>query len=190
MADVATEIMDAAEKRMRAGGFDGFSFREIAVDVGVKSSSVHYHFPTKEKLAAAVIHRYTDEVSELFDQELEEGAGLLSIFTTAFRGTLAEDGMCPCIVLAASALDLPEEVTVEVKRFFKMCFDRLADAGLSGNSAAEFLSTITGAMLIANVLNDPRIYDRATTNRSVVPGKKQPSSALSKPTATRKKRRG
>src|ERR1700676_3710637 len=54
MSDVKTAIMDAAEKRMRLAGFTGFSFREIAADVGIKSSSVHYHFPTKENLAAAV----------------------------------------------------------------------------------------------------------------------------------------
>ena len=54
MSEAATEIMDAAERRMRIGGFNGFSFREIAADAGVKSSSVHYHFPTKEKLAAPV----------------------------------------------------------------------------------------------------------------------------------------
>ena len=191
MIDVATEILDAAEQRMRAGGFNGFSFREIAVDVGVKSSSVHYHFPTKEKLAAAVIHRYTDEVSELFERELKEGVDLLSVFTTAFRGTLSEDGMCPCIVLAAGALDLPEEVAAEVKRFFNMSLDKLVEAGLTANAAAEFLSTITGAMLIANVLDDAAIYDRATTTPSLSTGseKKRPSRALSKPTATRRKRR-
>jgi len=60
MSDVNTAILDAAEARMRLGGFNGFSFR----DVGVKSSSVHYHFPTKETLAAAVIHRYTDKAIE------------------------------------------------------------------------------------------------------------------------------
>ncbi|WP_157628311.1 helix-turn-helix domain-containing protein, partial [Ensifer sp. BR816] len=46
--------MDAAEERIRRAGYSGFSFREIAADVGVKSASVHYHFPTKERLAAAV----------------------------------------------------------------------------------------------------------------------------------------
>jgi len=30
MSDVAAAIMDAAERRMRKGGFSGFSFREIA----------------------------------------------------------------------------------------------------------------------------------------------------------------
>src|ERR1700727_3456870 len=53
MSDIAAAIMDAAERRMRLSGFYGFSFREIASDVGVKSSSVHYPLPTKEKLAAA-----------------------------------------------------------------------------------------------------------------------------------------
>ncbi len=47
MSSIAESIMDAAELRMRGGGFNGFSFREIADDVGIKSSSVHYHFPTK-----------------------------------------------------------------------------------------------------------------------------------------------
>jgi TetR/AcrR family transcriptional repressor of nem operon len=59
MNAMAESIMDAAERRIRLGGFNGFSFREVAADVGVKSSSVHYHFPTKERLAAAVVHRYT-----------------------------------------------------------------------------------------------------------------------------------
>ena len=57
MNEILAAIMDAAERRMRIGGFNGFSFREIAADVGVKSASVHYHFPTKENLAAAVTRR-------------------------------------------------------------------------------------------------------------------------------------
>jgi len=53
MSDIKTAILNAAERRMQFGGFGGFSFREIAADVGIKSSSVHYHFPTKENRAAA-----------------------------------------------------------------------------------------------------------------------------------------
>jgi len=48
MSDVKAAIMDAAERRMQQGGFGGFSFREIAADVGIKSSSVHYPLPNKE----------------------------------------------------------------------------------------------------------------------------------------------
>jgi TetR/AcrR family transcriptional repressor of nem operon len=163
MSDIATAILDAAERRIRGGGFNGFSFRDIAADVGVKSSSVHYHFPTKEKLAAAVIRRYTEEVSGHIDQDSKKGGDSVKIWTRAFRGTLnSGDRMCPCVVLGASSLELPKEVAAEVKSFFKMCLNKLTASGLSKNGATEFLCTISGALVVANALNDLSAYDRAT----------------------------
>src|ERR1700730_3531610 len=100
MKDVKTEIMDAAERRMQLGGFNGFSFREIAADVGVKRSSVHYHFPTKEALAAAVLRRYTEEVAEIIEHGFEAEKNPVKVWTRAFRGTMcSEDRICPCAVL-------------------------------------------------------------------------------------------
>jgi TetR/AcrR family transcriptional repressor of nem operon len=180
MSDVAAAIMDAAERRMRRGGFNGFSFREIAVDVGVKSSSVHYHFPTKEDLAAAVIKRYTAETAELIERELQKEANPIKVWVKAFRGTLhSEDRMCPCAVLGASSQDLPVEVSSEVKGFFKMCHDKLVEEGLSPDEASQLLSTITGALVVANAVNDFAIYDRATRE----------FTKLKKPALARAKRR-
>lgn len=163
MSDVATAIMDAAEQRIRIGGFGGFSFREIASDVGVKSSSVHYHFPTKENLAAAVIRRYTGEVAELIDREMEADPDPIKVWTRAFRGTLtSEERMCPATVLGAAALDLPPEVAAELRVFFKMCHDKMVVAGLTADAASQLLATITGAMVVSNALRDVGAYDRAT----------------------------
>src|SRR5271168_872816 len=121
MNEVATAIMDAAERRMRIGGFNGFSFRELDADVGVKSSSVHYHFPTKENLAAAVVRRYTDHVADLIDRELAIDPDPVKVWTRAFRSTLhSDDRMCPCAVLGAASRDLPPEVATEVQHFFEM----------------------------------------------------------------------
>ena len=163
MSDVAAAIMDAAERRMRKAGFNGFSFREIAVDVGVKSSSVHYHFPTKENLAAAVIQRYTAQTADLIERELQKEPNPVKVWVKAFRGTLhSADRMCPCAVLGASSVDLPPEVSAEVKRFFKMCHEKLVEEGLSSDDAAQLLATITGALVVANAVNDLATYDRAT----------------------------
>jgi TetR/AcrR family transcriptional regulator, transcriptional repressor for nem operon len=163
MSDVAAAIMDAAERRMRRGGFNGFSFREIAADVGVKSSSVHYHFPTKEDLAAAVIKRYTAETAELIERELGKESNPIKVWVKAFRGTLhSQDRMCPCAVLGASSQDLPPEVAAEVKRFFKMCHEKLVEEGLPPDEASQLLSTITGALVVANAVNDFSVYDNAT----------------------------
>src|SRR2546428_7547232 len=121
MSNVANAIMDAAERRMQQGGFGGFSFREIAADVGIKSSSVHYHFPTKEDLAAAVIRRWTEYTSELIDKELEKDPDPVRVWTKAFRGTAySKAHMCPCCVLRAASQELPEPVAKEGKGIFKM----------------------------------------------------------------------
>lgn len=165
MSDVETAIMDAAERRMQLGGFGGFSFREIAADVGIKSSSVHYHFPTKEALAAAVVRRWAEETSKFIDEELEKDSDPVRVWTKAFRGTAVSEGhMCPCTVLGAASQDIPPEVSREVKGFFKMCLDKLTAEGLSANGATEFLSTITGALVVANALGDTGAYDRATSD--------------------------
>jgi TetR/AcrR family transcriptional repressor of nem operon len=57
---------------------------------------------------------------------------------------------------------LPAEAAEEVERFFNMCLDKLVDARLSKNAAAELLSTITGALVVANALSVASVYDRAT----------------------------
>jgi TetR/AcrR family transcriptional regulator, transcriptional repressor for nem operon len=164
MSDMKTAIMDAAERRMQAGGFGGFSFREIAKDVGIKSSSVHYHFHTKEDLAAEVIRRWADRTSEHIDRELEKDPNPKRVWTKAFRGTaISKAHMCPCTVLGASSHDLPRQVAAEVKQFFKMCQDKLVAQGLPLDKATEFLSTIIGALVVANALRDSAEYDRATT---------------------------
>jgi TetR/AcrR family transcriptional regulator, transcriptional repressor for nem operon len=163
MSDVSDAIMDAAERRMRVGGFGGFSFRELAADVGVKSSSVHYYFPTKESLGAAVVRRYTDRLAEKVDAELAKGADASEVFANAFRNTAhSESCMCPMVVMGAASADLPAEVLGQVQRFYRMCLDKLLKQGMSQKQAAEFLSTTTGAMVVAKALGDRTLYDRAT----------------------------
>src|ERR1700721_1374918 len=52
--------MDLAEAHIRSAGYGGFSFRALAAEIGIKSASVHHHFPTKATMAAAVAQRYAD----------------------------------------------------------------------------------------------------------------------------------
>jgi TetR/AcrR family transcriptional regulator, transcriptional repressor for nem operon len=157
MGDMKAAIMDAAERRMRAGGFFGFSYRDIAADVGIKSSSVHHHFDfaTKENLAAAVTRRWADHTSTVINTELVRDPDQLSVWARTFRGTaFTEPHMCPCVVLGASSRDLPAPVAEAVRQLFQMCLDKFVAGGLSQNKASEFLSTLVGAMVVANSLGD------------------------------------
>lgn len=145
---------------MRLGGFNGFSFREIAEEVGVKSSSVHYHFPTKEALASAVIRRYTEVSASELDAAFAEDPNPQRAWTRAFRENLGKPGrICPCIPLGAAVTDLPEPVAEEAGKFYKMCLGKLENQGLEPARASEFLSTLLGALVLSKALGDPAPYD-------------------------------
>lgn len=163
MSATVNKIIDSAEKWIRKGGFRGYSFADVSKDVGVKTSSIHHHFKTKEILTAEVVRRYTIETSEYFDNELAKGKDPIEVWVNGFRGTITSDKhTCPCTVLGANTLDLPGEVATEVQNFFQMNIDKMKTAGFSENGAKEFLSTITGAQLLANIFNDVSIFDAAT----------------------------
>src|SRR5688500_15918095 len=53
-------IMNLAEGLLQDRGFNGFSYAHIADQLGVKNAAIHYHCPSKEELACAVIQRYRD----------------------------------------------------------------------------------------------------------------------------------
>jgi TetR/AcrR family transcriptional regulator, transcriptional repressor for nem operon len=167
LSETADAIMDAAERRIRDAGYDGFSFRDIATDVGVKSASVHYHFPTKDSLAAAVARRYTERFLTNVDQAIADGRNLIDAWIHVFRRSLTEDGkMCLCGALGVSSHSLPDEVAHEVRRFFQESLDKLEDAGLPRNKAVQVMASLEGGMLLANVLSMPSALDDAAASLS------------------------
>ncbi|MDE1993808.1 MAG: TetR/AcrR family transcriptional regulator [Rhizobiaceae bacterium] len=163
MTDTINAILDSAERRIRGAGYSGFSFRDVAADVGVKSSSVHYHFPAKEKLAAAVARRYTDRFIQAVDAEVGGGAEVVQAWRDVFKTALLRDGrMCLCGALAATSHELADKVRAEVKRFFELGIEKLQDGGLDRASAIRVLSALEGAMLTANILDDQSVFESST----------------------------
>ena len=54
------ELLDSAQALIRERGTSGFSFRDLAAEVGISSASLHHHFPTKGDLCTAVVQRHRD----------------------------------------------------------------------------------------------------------------------------------
>jgi AcrR family transcriptional regulator len=48
-------ILDVAEALGQTRGFNGFSYADIAVQLGVTKASLHYHFPSKSDLGRALV---------------------------------------------------------------------------------------------------------------------------------------
>lgn len=175
---IVDKIIAAAETRMREGGFHGFSFREIAGDVGIKSASVHYHFPTKEVLGAAVARNYTDRFMAALgdpDDASRDPQALLALYVELFRKALLHDRqICLCGVLASEIKALPSLVGADVRRFFEqniawlevVLFRRSPQlpAETIRIRAAGIIATLEGAMLLAHGLGDDAAFDAAVAN--------------------------
>ncbi len=165
---------------MREGGFHGFSFREIAADVGIKSASVHHHFPTKEDLAAAAARAYADRhMAALGDPDDPERApaDLIPLYVDLFRRALVEDRrMCLCGVLATEASALPPGVNAEARAFFERnlawlesVVARAAPGARPRDIEAQALriaAMLEGAMLVAHSLGDIDAFETAVLELS------------------------
>jgi TetR/AcrR family transcriptional regulator, transcriptional repressor for nem operon len=55
----AGQILDVAERLAQTRGFNGFSYADIATELGMTTASLHYHYPTKAALGRALIDRYS-----------------------------------------------------------------------------------------------------------------------------------
>ena len=110
-------IIDIAERMIRDGGYHSFSFRQIADELGIKSASIHYHFPSKDDLGEAVIERYTENfMTALSDPNAV--AKPIQKYIAAFEGALRDSERgCLCGVLSGEAGKLPEGIRDGLKKF-------------------------------------------------------------------------
>lgn len=163
VSETAQLLLDAAERRIRDAGYNGFSFRDLARDVGITSASVHHHFPTKAALAATVAARYGDRFIAALQARGEDE--VVAACRDLFRASLAADGrMCLCGILGAEAGGLPKEVAAEARRFFTRCVDYLAQRlkPASTATAMQVIATLEGAMILARAFDDIATFDQAT----------------------------
>jgi len=169
--DSATKILEIAERRMRLAGYNAVSYRDIAAEMGIKSASLHYHFPKKENMGVALVQRY----SEAFQDHLKEKTGhetdpqkKLTAFVDIYRDALQQQGLvCLCAVLGAEASGLPDSVTREVKAFFETNISWLSMTyvamGVKGpeDSAKTTLALLEGAMIVSAVNHDMSVFEAA-----------------------------
>ena len=69
-SSTADDILACARSLIVAGGYNGFSYADIAQVVGIRKPSIHHHFPSKVDLVRTLVSRYR-EASEVGLAQLE-----------------------------------------------------------------------------------------------------------------------
>lgn len=168
--DSSTRILDVAERLVQERGYNGFSYADVAAELGVTKASLHYHFPSKAQLGTALIQRYTERFTDsLAEIEMRStlAATRLDAYAQLYADVLGGRGMCLCGMLAAEYQTLPGSMREAVVTFLddnENWLERILELGRtndglrfegSARDAARFLlSGLEGAMLLARPYDD------------------------------------
>lgn len=174
--DTKTALLNCAEDAVRARGYDGFSYADLAAAVGIRKASIHHHFPAKADLALALIERYSTNFFAALDQIATThavGGARLKAYIAACRAAL--DGgakLCLCVAFCTGRDGLSAAVLGKLDAFHVTVTAWLADAfqfGVIDGSIANVidaqseahacLAQMEGAQLIARAAGDVRRFD-------------------------------
>ena len=173
------EIIRRARALLIDGGYNGFSYADIAQSVGIRKASIHYYFPTKVDLVRTLVARYRDEAAAGFAELTRHNPDPMDQLRAyvGFWADCIHDGnvtFCLCALLATQMPILPQEVVVEVKAYFQMLSTWLTtvlESGCEQGSftlsdpaleADKFMAAVHGAMLSARGYGDPKIFGSIT----------------------------
>jgi TetR/AcrR family transcriptional repressor of nem operon len=171
--DTRTQLLDVAEQLVQTRGYSGFSYRDLADEVGIRTATIHYYFPAKADLGAALAVRYVDGALERVARAGErttDRRALLREFIAVFRETLERHRMCMCGMMAAEVEVIPEEMATQGRRFMQTSIEWLTkvlpstgDDARDRRRAMHAVASLEGALLLARSLGDKSAFDAVAT---------------------------
>lgn len=169
MTDTRTRILDLAEGFTQTKGFNNFSYLDLAAEIGVKNSSIHYHFKAKKDLALALverIHKVHGEACQDFNHRFETPQERLGALVDHFKCYIQNEKICMCGMMAAEFETVSPEVRNALTLYFSDMRKWLAEQFTEMNEptpedrALQFLSGLEGSLLLARLEADPTMVDR------------------------------
>jgi TetR/AcrR family transcriptional regulator, transcriptional repressor for nem operon len=175
----ATRILDVAERLVQVRGFNGFSYADVASELGISKASLHYHFAGKAELGEALVGRYAERfIDALAKIDGEEGGApaKLQAYADIYGGVLRDRRMCLCGMLAAEYDTLPEPMREAIVGFFDANEawltgvveqgreeGSLQPEGSARDEAQTIVSGLEGALLVARPYGDVARFEAAAT---------------------------
>jgi TetR/AcrR family transcriptional repressor of nem operon len=170
--EMSDRILDLALDYIMGRGYKAFSYKDISMEIGIKTSSIHYYFPTKGDLGKALAQRFfqsTTEALELIDKTTQDPKEKISKFVRIFYENLKSgDRACPLAMLTSDYENLPEEVKREVINLIQLQETWLAKvlesgikkkafkfSGKPNDKAKAIFSAIEGATIASRAFSDP-----------------------------------
>lgn len=169
--EMTEKILDVAQDFIMDRGYRAFSYKDLSKEIGIKTSSIHYYFPSKGDLGKTLAERFIQnvrELLELIDSTTDDPKEKIKKYIHIFHENLkAGDRVCFCAMLASDYANLPEEVQKEVIRLIQLHETWLTKVLKSGlkNKVFEFSAKPEDkAKAIFSALEGSTISSRAFAN--------------------------
>jgi TetR/AcrR family transcriptional regulator, transcriptional repressor for nem operon len=168
--DTKQQLLQRATETVRRGGSAALNFRDLGRSVGVKSSTVHYYFPTKSDLLNEIAGEYKRAFIEALDDGVRTSKSLrqdLLVLVDLFMGAQGEKLSCLCGMLATEADLLNANVKTAVNLFFAALQEWVVrQARLRGVTSPGGLAPATFARLLVSLLEGALLLSRLEAHKS------------------------
>lgn len=170
MTSTRAKILDLSAEFTRKRGFNGFSYLDLANEIGVKHAGIHYHFKTKDDLAQALVDSIRDRngaIRDRFDEDFDDPKARLDAMVAYFASYPHDDKFCMCGMMAAELAAFGPGVKQSLALYFKEFQNWLAvQFSLLKHpdpqrSALQFISGLEGSLLLARLEGDADVVERA-----------------------------
>ena len=163
MTDMKSNLKNIASNLIRQGGYNAFSFRDLADKVGVKSSSVHYYFPTKADLVEELTKDYKESFFERLEAETEKlnsASTKILVLIKFYEESLSHNMNCLCGMLASEIDLLSVKEQSALKGFYNQ-LEKWLKSVISSKSSKIGMESNELTHLIMSSLNGSVALDRA-----------------------------
>ncbi|PWB23770.1 TetR/AcrR family transcriptional regulator [Flavobacterium sp. HTF] len=132
-------IITKADQFIRDKGYNAFSFKDISNDIGIKTASIHYHFPTKSDLGVATIREHIDRCETLIKKVANESPlKKLEAFLDVQTQIKYENKVCIVGSLATDLNTLDESIKTELKKFAELVLNWITEILTEGKELKIF----------------------------------------------------
>ena len=169
--DTRTQILDIAERLLQQRGFNAFSYQDIATELGIRKASLHYHFPSKADLGAALAERHANRalgaLQGVDDLNLSVWQQLDAFFKPFIDLANSCELMCVGGILASEYSTLPAPMQDRMNEFFTIIHTWLTRVLSQGRDSGQLffgaepsvkadaiIATLEGSILLAKTRKD------------------------------------
>lgn len=171
-------ILDTAQAYVQSRGFNAFSFRDIADEVGIRTASIYHYFPSKADLGREVIRRYRSSLMSALagiERTSSDGPRRLDELVALLAQSIEKgDRVCLCGILMSDCPTLDEEMRTELISMLEDVEAWLASVLKEGRAVGELqfadppavvartiFASLQGIMMAARAHGEPERFRKA-----------------------------